>query len=64
MNISLNIRGMLLAQGIAFCAVLFCLGWISWRSDHELNLIVSDFYDNGFNGVGYPRCIPTRLPLP
>jgi two-component system sensor histidine kinase/response regulator len=55
MNISLNIRGMLSALGIAFCAVLFCLGWISWRSDHELNTIVSDFYDNGFTGVGYAR---------
>src|SRR5580704_17789299 len=55
MNISLNIRGMLLALCIAFCAVLFCLGWIAWRSDHELNTIISDFYDNGFNGVGYAR---------
>src|ERR1700675_2422126 len=55
MNISLNIRGMLLALCIAFCAVLFCLGWIAWRSDHELNTIISDFYDNGFTGVGYAR---------
>jgi two-component system sensor histidine kinase/response regulator len=55
MNISLNIRGMLLALCVALCAVLFCLGWISWRSDHELNTILSDFYDKGFTGAGYAR---------
>jgi len=55
MKISLNVRGMLLALCIAFCEVLFCLGWVSWRSESQLRAIVGSFYDNGLSSVDAAR---------
>ncbi len=55
MKISLNIRGMLLALCIAFCGVLLCWGWVSWRSESQLQVIVGNFYDNGLSSLTSAR---------
>ena len=46
---------MLLALCIAFCEVLLCLGWVSWRSESQLRAIVTNFYDNGLSGATAAR---------
>jgi signal transduction histidine kinase/CheY-like chemotaxis protein len=51
MKLSVNVRGMLLALCIAFCEVLFCLGWVSWRSETQLRTIVGNFYDGGLTSL-------------
>ncbi|MBV9555080.1 MAG: response regulator [Alphaproteobacteria bacterium] len=55
MRLTLNVRGMLLALCIAFCEVLFCLGWVAWRSENQLRTIVGTFYDSSLASLDAAR---------